>query len=64
MRAVSPDGSVERFFRVDGFAVFGGRPSDGRLSRTGRVDVHVVEEEAGVAPPVSLRWEVHGPLRE
>ena len=64
MKAVSPDGRTERFFRVDGFAVFGGRPSDDRLSRTGRIDVHAIEEETAGAPPVSLRWEVVGPLRD
>jgi hypothetical protein len=62
MKAVSPDGSEERFFRVDGFAVFGGRPSDARLARTGRVDVHVLEEGAPHDPPISLRWEVSGPI--
>jgi hypothetical protein len=62
MKAVSPDGSEERFFRVDGFAVFGGRPSDARLARTGRVDVHVIEEGAPLGPPISLRWEVSGPI--
>jgi hypothetical protein len=66
MKAVAPDGSAERYFRVDGFAVFGGRPSDERFSRTGRIDVHVVEEGPGSSrvPPVSLRWEVFGPLRD
>lgn len=64
MRAVSPDGKVERYFKVDGFAVFGGRPSDDRLSRSGRVDVHVIDEDSGGAPPISLRWEVTGPIRE
>lgn len=53
--AVSPTG-VERRVRVKGFAVFGGKPSDGRLARTGRVDVHV--EEIGEGDPVGLRWEV------
>lgn len=58
MKAVSPDGSAQRFFRVAGFAAFGGRPSDDRIARSGRVDVHVIEEEAPDAPPISLRWEV------
>jgi hypothetical protein len=62
MKATSPDGSAERFFRVEGFAVFGGRPSDARLARTGRVDVHVTPEGAEEISPVSLRWEVSGPL--
>jgi hypothetical protein len=63
MRAVSPDGSVERFFEIDGFAVFGGHASDERLARTGRVDVHVKDENPGADPEVSLRWEVTGPVR-
>ncbi len=60
-RAVSPDGESERSIRVKGFAVFGGKPSDDRLARTGRVDVHVDEEGDG-DQQVSLRWEVTGPL--
>lgn len=65
MKAVSPDGEVERTFRIDGFVTFGGKPSDERFARTGRIDVHVMEEEEGGAEdrPVSLRWEVRGPLR-
>jgi hypothetical protein len=53
--AVSPEGQECRV-RVKGFAVFGGKPSDDRLMRTGRVDVHV--EELGPAGPVGLQWEV------
>jgi hypothetical protein len=63
MKAVSPDGGVERFFQVDGFAVFGGHASDERLARTGRIDVHVKDEDPSADPPVALRWEVTGPLR-
>ena len=55
MEAVSPSG-VRRRLRVQGFAVFGGKPSDDRLARTGRVDVHV--EELGEGDPVAVRWEV------
>lgn len=61
MKAVSPDGEEESTVRVDGFAVFGGRPSDERLARTGRVDVHVTQEDGDV--PVGLRWRVTGPTR-
>lgn len=61
MRAVSPDGAAERMFRVEGFAVFGGKLSDRRFSRTGRVDVHVTEE-SGDGPEISLGWAVSGPL--
>jgi hypothetical protein len=53
--AVSPTGQ-ERRVRVLGFALFGGKPSDSRLTRTGRLDVHV--EELGEGEPVGLRWEV------
>ena len=60
-RADSPDGQRSCSIRVDGFALFGGRPSDDRIHRTGRVDVHVsaVEGDAGA---ISLKWEVSGPL--
>jgi len=54
MKAVSPDGSECRF-RVLGFAVFGGKPSNDRLARTGRVDVQIEELSGG---PIGLRWEV------
>ena len=53
--ATSPKGGQRRV-KVKGFAVFGGKPSDDRLTRTGRVDVHV--EELGDGEPVGLRWEV------
>lgn len=43
--------------RVKGFPTFGGKPSDARFSRTGRVDVHVTPEEGSPAP-VGLQWEV------
>ncbi len=55
MVATGPDGRSCRF-RVAGFAVFGGKPSDDRLTRTGRVDVHVEELDEG--GPIGLRWEV------
>ena len=55
MVATAPDGRTCRF-RVTGFAVFGGKPSDDRLMRTGRVDVHVDEIDDG--GPVGLQWEV------
>lgn len=56
MRAVSPDGEATCTFRVLGFALFGGKPSNERLARTGRIDVHV---EEGAGGPIGLRWEVH-----
>lgn len=55
MHAVSPSGDECRI-RVSGFAVFGGKPSDDRLARTGRVDVHVEELDDG--GPIGLRWEI------
>ena len=55
LRATSPEGDACRV-RVLGFAAFGGKPSDERLARTGRVDVHV--EELDQTGPVGLRWEV------
>ena len=55
MRAVSPDGD-ECLIRVAGFAVFGGKPTNDRLARTGRVDLHVEEIDDG--GPIGLRWEV------
>jgi hypothetical protein len=55
MEAAGPSGQKRRL-RVLGFALFGGKPSDDRLARTGRVDVHV--EELGEGDPVGLRWEV------
>jgi len=53
--ALSQDGTQCRL-RVTGFALFGGKPSDDRLSRTGRIDVQV--EELDDNGPVGLRWEV------
>ncbi|NNF13245.1 MAG: hypothetical protein HKN72_08480 [Gemmatimonadetes bacterium] len=55
LTATSPDGD-RCDVRVLGFAVFGGKPSDERLARTGRVDVHV--EEIDDNGPIGLRWEV------
>jgi len=54
-RAVAPDGRT-CLIRVLGFAVFGGKPSDDRLMRTGRLDVHVEELDEG--GPIGLRWTV------
>jgi hypothetical protein len=60
MRAQSPDGATVVDVRIDGFAVFGGRPTDKRLARTGRIDVHV--RQAAGTDPVLAQWEVSGPL--
>ena len=54
---LSPEGEEARF-EVLGFALFGGRVSDARLARTGRVDIRVRGEDArGVRPG----WTVAGP---
>lgn len=54
MRAISPDGDECRF-KVLGFAVFGGKPSNDRIARTGRIDLHVEELDDG--GPIGLQWE-------
>lgn len=55
LRATGPNGHATTV-RVIGFAVFGGKPSDERLARTGRVDIHVLEEDGD--GPVGLGWEL------
>jgi hypothetical protein len=55
MRAVSPDGAECRF-KVLGFALFGGKPSNDRFARTGRVDLQIQEIDGN--GPIGLRWEV------
>jgi hypothetical protein len=55
MCATSPAG-VECRFRVLGFALFGGKPSNDRFARTGRVDLQV--EELDETGPIDLQWEV------
>jgi hypothetical protein len=55
-RATGPRGDSRRF-KVLGFPVMGGKVSDARIRETGRVDVHV-EEEDGEGAPVSLTWTV------
>ena len=56
--ATSP-GAPETRIRARGFALFGGRPSDARLARTGRVDIHVPDEGTGEMGP---GWTVAGPV--
>lgn len=56
----SPDGE-ERTVRVKGFALVGGKPSDGRMARSGRVDIQI-EEEGETDLPIALRSEVEGPI--
>ena len=42
--------------RVLAFALFGGKPSNDRFARTGRVDLQV--EELDETGPIDLQWEV------
>lgn len=61
LKARSPEGDEETL-EVVGFFIPGGKPSDARLNRTGRIDL-VVDHEDGVdRPSVSTLWEVTGPL--
>lgn len=61
MLAISPEGD-RRTVEVEGFAVFGGRPTDERLSRTGRADLRVYEPDGGSDRPITFDWELAGPL--
>ncbi len=60
LQARSP-GGTEETLRVIGFFTPGGKPSEARFSRTGRVDLLVERENGGDPPAVSIRWEVSGP---
>ena len=62
LQARSPEGEGETL-KVVGFFLPGGRPSDARLSRTGRVDLLVEREDGGDRPMVSACWEVTGPKK-
>lgn len=55
LEATTPDGRTCTGV-IGGFALIGGRSPDERLARTGRVDVHVRNEEGD--GPISLQWEV------
>jgi len=61
MKAASPDGSEECEIRILGFALFGGRPSDERLARTGRIDISVEAADGG-ADHLAAHWELVGPI--
>lgn len=61
LRCVSPDGE-ERIVNVEAFARFGGKPSDDRLARTGRADLHVRDEDENPEPPIETGWRVSGPV--
>ena len=60
LTARSPGGDEEDLL-VLGFAIVGGKPSNGRLSRTGRADL-IVELAGGEGRPgVRAGWEIVGP---
>jgi hypothetical protein len=59
--AKSPEG-LEEVVTVRAFAMIGGRPSDSRFERTGRLDLIVTLEENGDRPSVSTTWEIAGPV--
>lgn len=58
----SPDGATSFEVAVRGFPLFGGRPSDDRLHRTGRVDIHVAPLDGGEFK-IGPKWKVSGPLQ-
>lgn len=58
--ARGPDGEEDRI-KVGGFALFGGKPSDARLIRTGRIDVVLDQEDGGSGDAVVRRWTLSGP---
>jgi hypothetical protein len=55
IRATGPEGRSATA-RIDGFSLFGGKATDERLARTGRVDVHIKDEEGD--GPIAIPWEV------
>lgn len=60
LHARSPKGEEETL-TVVGFFLPGGRPSNTRLSRTGRIDLLVERQEGSDRPEVSAQWEITGP---
>ena len=52
------EGDEEKRLSVAGFALFGGRVTDARLARSGRVDVHVRD---AAADAVGVGWTLSGP---
>lgn len=61
LRAVSPDGE-ERLVKVGGFSALGGKPSDTRLARTGRADLHILPDDGEVEPAIEIGWSISGPI--
>jgi hypothetical protein len=60
LEARSPKGKKETL-RVLGFFLGGGRPSDARFTRTGRIDLLVEKENGEGRSEVSSQWQVSGP---
>ncbi|MCJ7629026.1 MAG: hypothetical protein MUO50_11645 [Longimicrobiales bacterium] len=60
LQAQSPQGEKETL-KVVGFFLGGGKPSNARLSRTGRVDLLVETRDGADRPMVSAQWEITGP---
>ncbi len=58
LKARSPEGE-ETTVRVLAFSMIGGKPSEARFGRTGRLDL-VVDQDPGETP-VGLRWRLEGP---
>ena len=50
---------TEIALRPKGFAVFGGKVSDARLARTGRVDIHASDDRVD---EIDVGWQVCGPV--
>lgn len=62
LEARSADGEQKQRLEVEGLAVFGGKVSDARFKKTGRVDVHVRSLEGESTEMPGSTWEVEGPL--
>lgn len=55
----SPRGDTVGRVQVEGFAVFGGRATNARFEKSGRIDVHVRGVDRSPAP-IALQWELVG----
>ena len=55
--ARGPDGDTVRV-KVKSFALVGGKPSESRFARSGRVDVVVLADDSQPRARVGLQWEV------
>lgn len=62
LEARSPDGDRRNRLEVEGLAVFGGKQSDARFKKTGRIDLHVRATNGDASEPAETTWEVEGPL--